>query len=132
MTNSKLVLAIGLAAATLVVFLAVTASGGALRAGLAPWPGIGAIVLATVAFVVSWKQRSLLVAGLLAESGVTGIIAGIINTAFFAVIMFPGPIIGAIIGVVILGLGVAKGIESVQAWRSKTTGASRRSLRATW
>jgi hypothetical protein len=81
---------------------------------------------------VSWKQRSLLVAGLLAASGVTGVIAGIINTGFFPVIMFPGPILGAIIGVVILGLGVAKGIESVQAWRSKTTGASRRSLRATW
>ena len=47
MTNSKLVLAVRLAAATLVVFLAVTLSGGALRAGLAPWPGIGAIVLAT-------------------------------------------------------------------------------------
>lgn len=126
MINSKLVLAIGLAAATLVVFLAVTASGGALRAGLAPWPGIGAIVLATVAFVVSWKQRSLLVAGLLAASGVTGIIAGIINTGFLAVIVFPGPILGVIIGLVILGLGVAKGIESVQAWRSKTTGAIRR------
>ena len=113
MTNSKLVLAIGLAAATLVVFLAVTASGGALRAGLAPWPGIGVIILATAAFVVSSKQKSLLVAGLLAASGVTGIIAGIINTGFFAVIMFPGPILGAIIGVMILGLGVAKGIESV-------------------
>ena len=126
MTNSKLVLAIGLAAATLLVFLAVTASGGALRAGLAPWPGIGAIVLATAAFVVSSKQKSLLVSGLLGASGVTGIIAGMINTEFFTVIMFPGPILGAIIGVVILGLGVAKGIESVQAWRSKTTGASRR------
>jgi hypothetical protein len=75
MTNSKLVLAVGLAAATLVVFLAVILSVGALRAGLAPWPGIGAIVLATAAFVVSWKQRSLLLAGLLAASGVTGIIA---------------------------------------------------------
>jgi hypothetical protein len=125
MTNSKLVLAILLAAATLVLFLAVTASGGALRAGLAPWPGIGAIVLATAAFVVSWKQRSYLVAGLLAASGVTGIIAGMINTEFFAVIMFPGPILGAIIGVVILGLGLAKGIETVQAGRSKTRGAAR-------
>ena len=119
MTNSKLVLAIGLAAATLVVFLAVTLSGGALRAGLAPWPGIGAIVLATAAFVVSWKQRSLLVSGLLAASGVTGIIAGIINTELLAVIVFPGPILGVIIGLVILGLGVAKGIESVQAWRRR-------------
>jgi hypothetical protein len=125
MTNSKLVLAVGLAAATLVVFLAVTLSGGALRAGLAPWPGIGAIVLATAAFVVSWKQRSLLLAGLLASSGVTGIIAGVINTGYFAVIMFPGPILGAIIGVVILGLGVAKGIETLQAGRSKSRGAAR-------
>jgi hypothetical protein len=125
MTNSKLVLAILLGAATLVLFLAVTASGGALRAGLAPWPGIGAIVLATAAFVVSWKQRSYLVAGLLAASGVTGIIAGMTNTEFFAVIMFPGPILGAIIGVVILGLGLAKGIETVQAGRSKTRGAAR-------
>ena len=125
MMNSRLVLAVGLAAATLVVFLAVTLSGGALRAGLAPWPGIGAIVLATAAFVVSWKQRSLLLAGLLAASGVTGIIAGVINTGYFAVIMFPGPILGAIIGVVILGLGVAKGIETLQAGRSKTRGAAR-------
>jgi hypothetical protein len=125
MTNSKLVLAIGLAPAILVLFLAVTLSGGALRAGLAPWPGIGAIVLATSAFVVSWKQKSLLVAGLLAASGVTGIIAGVINTGFFAVIVFPGPILGVIIGLVILGLAVAKGIENVQAWGSKTTGAIR-------
>ncbi len=125
MTNSKLVLAVGLAAATLVVFLAVILSGGAQRAGLAPWPGIGAIVLATAAFVVSWKQRSLLLAGLLAASGVTGIIAGVINTGYFAVIMLPGPILGAIIGVVILVLGVAKGIETLQAGRSKTRGAAR-------
>ncbi len=125
MTNSKLVLAIGLAAATLVVFLAVTASGGALRAGLAPWPGIGAIVLATVAFVVSWKQRSLLVAGLLTASGLTGIIAGVINTGYFAVIAFPGPILGVIIGLGILGLGVAKGIETLQAGRSKATASPR-------
>ena len=124
-TNSKLVIGVGLAAATLVMFLAVTISGGALRAGLAPWPGIGAIVLATAAFVVSWKQRSLLLAGLLAASGLTGIIAGVTNTGYFAVIMFPGPILGAIIEVVILGLGVAKGIETLQAGRSKTRGAAR-------
>jgi hypothetical protein len=68
MTNSKLVLAVGLAAATLVLFLAATASGGALRAGLAPWPGIGAIVLARAAFVISWKQRPYLMAGLLAAA----------------------------------------------------------------
>jgi hypothetical protein len=125
MTNSKLVLAAGLAAAALVVFLAVTLSGGALRAGLAPWPGIGGIVLAAAALVVSWKQRSFLVAGLLAASGLTGIIAGVINTGYFAVIVFPGPILGVIIGLGILGLGVAKGIETLQAGRSKATAAAR-------
>lgn len=84
--------------------------------------------MATAAFVMSSKQKSLLVSGLPAASGVTGIIAGIINTGFFAVVVFPGPILGVIIGLVILGLGVAKGIESVQAWSSKTAGASRRPL----
>src|SRR5215208_975227 len=104
MTNPKNVLSVGLAAATtLVVFLTVTISGGALRAGLAPWPGIAAIVLATLAFVVSWKHRSFLVAGLLAASGVTGIIGGVINTQYFAVIVFPGPILG-----VAKGMGTAK------------------------
>jgi hypothetical protein len=115
MTNPKHVLSVGLAAATLVVFLAVTISGGALRAGLAPWPGIGAIVLATSAFVVSWKHRSFLVAGLLAASGVIGIIAGVINTEYFTVIVFPGPILGVIIGLGILGLGMAKGIRTTRA-----------------
>jgi hypothetical protein len=114
MINSKLVLAVGLAAATLVVFLAVALSGGALQTGLAPWPGIGAIVLATAAFLVSWKQRSFMVAGLLAASGLVGLIYGLIATGFFAVIVFPGPILGVIIGLGILGLGVAKGIRTAR------------------
>ncbi|MGI0019595.1 MAG: hypothetical protein ACREAY_03905 [Nitrososphaera sp.] len=121
MRNSKLVLAVGLAAATLALFLTVTASGGALRTGLAPWPGIGAIVMAMVAFIVSWKQRSFLVAGLLAASGVTGLAYGLIVTEFFAVIVFPGPVLGFIIGLGLLGLGGAKSIEAARAGRSKTT-----------
>ena len=108
-------MSVGLAAATIVGFLTVAISGGALRAGLAPWPGIGVMVLATLAFVVSWKHRSFLVAGLLAVSGVTGIIAGVINTQYFAVIVFPGPILGVIIGLGILGLGVAKGMGAAKA-----------------
>jgi len=76
--NSRIVLAAGLAAATLVLFLAVTASGGALQTGLAPWPGIGVIVMATAAFVVSWRQRSFLVAGLLAASGIVGLVYGLV------------------------------------------------------
>jgi hypothetical protein len=44
--SPKTMLAVGLAAATLVVFVVVIAMGGALRAGLAPWPGIAIAVLA--------------------------------------------------------------------------------------
>jgi len=68
--TSKTTLAVGLAAATLVVFVVVIAMGGALRAGLAPWPGIGVAVLAIAAFTVSGERRSFVVAGLLAASGV--------------------------------------------------------------
>lgn len=113
MTNSKLVLSMGLAAATLVLFLAVIASGGALRAGLAPWPGIGAIVMAVAAFVISWKQKSFLLAGLLAASGLVGLIYGLIATDFSSVEL-RGPIFGIIIGLPILGLGVAKGIRTAR------------------
>jgi hypothetical protein len=123
MANSKLILAVGLAAATLVLFLAVIASGGALRAGLAPWPGIGAIAMATAAFVVLWKQRSYLVARVLAASGLVGLIYGLITTEFLAVIVLPGPILGVIIGIWIFGLGVAKGIEAARSGSKTATSA---------
>ena len=56
MVSSKTMLAVGLAAVTLVVFVIVIAMGGALRAGLAPWPGIGVAVLAIAAFALSGAQ----------------------------------------------------------------------------
>lgn len=120
MKKVKLALAAGLAAATLVLFLAVIASGGALRAGLAPWPGIGAIIMAAAAFALSRKQRSFLVAGLLSASGLVGVIYGLM-AADFSSVEFRGPIFGIIIGLPILGLGVAKGIEAARAERSKAT-----------
>jgi hypothetical protein len=121
MINSRIVLASGLSAATLVLFLAVTASGGALQTGLAPWPGIGVIVMAAAAFVVSWRQRSFLVAGLLAASGIVGLVYGLIVTGFLALVVFPGPILGVIIGIGLTGLGAAKGIEAIHVGRSQTT-----------
>lgn len=124
MTNPRLALSVGLAAATLVLFLAVIAIGGALRAGLAPWPGMGAIVMSAAAFAMSWKQESFLVAGLLAASGLVGLIYGLIATEFFASVAFRGPIFGVIIGLPILGLGVAKGIEAARAGISKTATAA--------
>jgi hypothetical protein len=115
-TNLKLVLAVGLAAATLVLFLINTIAGVAvLRAGLGPVLGISAIVLAVAAFVLSLKQRSFLVAGLLAASGIIFMIPALIATGYLAVIVFPGPIYGVIFGLAILGLGVAKGVGTARA-----------------
>jgi hypothetical protein len=107
MPNPRLVVAVGLAAATLALLLAVIAAGGALWAGLAPWPGIGAVVMAVAAFVLSGKQGSFLVAGLLAASGVVALAYGLIRTELLAAVTFPGPVFGIIIGLPILALGVA-------------------------
>jgi hypothetical protein len=111
-TNSKLLLAVGLAGATFAFVLANTVSGVVLRTGLVPELGIGAIPLAVAALVVSWNQRSYLVAGLLAASGIIGMIPGLIATGYLSVIVFPGPIYGVIYGLGIFGLGAAKGIRT--------------------
>ena len=117
MTHPRLVFAVSLAAATLALFLAVIAVGGALRAGLAPWPGIAVVVMATAAFVLSRDQGSFLVAGLLAASGVVGLVYGLVSTEFLTAVTFPGPVFGVIVGLPVLGLGVAKGVETARAGR---------------
>lgn len=112
MANSRFCLSVRLASGALVLFLATIAAGGALQAGLAPWPGIGVILLTAASFALSRRRRSFLLAGLLSATGAVGVIYGLIVTELFAIIVFPGPIIGVIIGIVVLGLGVAKGIEA--------------------
>ena len=87
--------------------------------GLAVVVVISAIVLATAAFIVSGNQRSFVLAGLLAASGVIVMILPLANMNF----EIPGPIIGVVVGLAILGLGVAKGIRSAMP----TTVAARRS-----
>jgi hypothetical protein len=113
-TNSKLLLAVGLAGATFALVLANTVSGVVLRTGLVSELGLGAIPLAVGAFAVSWNQRSFLVAGLLAASGIIGMIPGLIATGYLSVIMFPGPIYGVIYGLGIFGLGAAKGVRTAK------------------
>lgn len=119
MTNARLVLAVSLAAATLALFLAVIAVGGALRAGLAPWPGVAVVVMATAAYVLSGRQGwgSFLVAGLLAASGAVGLVYGLVATEFLTAASFPGPVFGVILGLPLLGLGVAKGVATARAGR---------------
>jgi hypothetical protein len=115
MTDPRLALAVGLAAATLALFLAVIAVGGALRAGLAPWPGIAVVVMATAALTLSWERGSFLVAGLLAASGLVGLVYGLVATEFLMAATFPGPVFGVIIGLPILGLGVALAVKTARA-----------------
>jgi hypothetical protein len=133
-TNSKHILSVGLAAATLIAVMPFFAgsvlllqpSHAQLAAQIGLVPGVGpawfvpvvpisTIVLATAAFAVSWNQRSHLVAGLLAASGIIFTLAALVATGYFALIAVPGPILGVIIGLGILGLGVAKGMIAARA-----------------
>jgi hypothetical protein len=86
-------------------------SAGMAAAGLAAVVLMSVIPLAAAAFVISWKQRSFVVAGLLAASGIILMILPLANMNF----VIPGPIIGVLVGLVILGLGVAKGIRTARA-----------------
>jgi hypothetical protein len=118
MTNKKLVTGLVLAAAALALVLP-NLVGGIAVLGIAVGTAlnISSIVLSAVAFAVSWKQRSYLVAGLLTATGVIYMIPGLIALASinFAVIVVPGPILGVIFGLCILGLGVAKGVRTTRA-----------------
>jgi hypothetical protein len=78
--------------------------------GLAVNVVAGAITFAIAAFVISWKQRSYLVAGLLTASGIILMTLPLANMNF----VIPGPIIGVAVGLAILGLGVAKGIRTAR------------------
>jgi hypothetical protein len=118
MIRSRTGLAIGLAVATLAVFVVVIAMGGALQAGLAPWPGIAVAVLATSAFAVSREHKSFAVAGLLAVSGVVGLVYALLRTEFLTETSFPGPIFGIILGIPLLGLAAAEAVGANQDRRS--------------
>jgi hypothetical protein len=116
-TNSKLLLAVGLAAATFALVLTVVVGGPAVlqQAGVAMAFVMSAIALAVAAFVMSWKQKSFPVAGLLAASGAILMIPGLIATGYLSIIIFPGPILGVIFGLIIFALGVAKGIRTARS-----------------
>jgi hypothetical protein len=86
---------------------------GLAAGGLAVVVVMGAITFAIAAFVISWKQRSFAIAGLLTASGIILMIPPLANMNF----VFPGPIIGVAVGLAIFGLGVAKGIVTARAVR---------------
>jgi hypothetical protein len=111
MTNLKHVFGMVLSAAALALVLP-NLAGGIVVLGLATGTtlNLGAIALSAAAFVLSWNRRSYLITGLLTAAGVIYMIPALIALASinFAVIVFPGPILGVIFGLVIFGLGIAK------------------------
>lgn len=86
-----------------------------LVAGIAAIIGISTIVFAVAAFVISLKRRSYLVGGLLAAAGLAFMVPAVAALGDFSVIVFPGPILGVIFGLLISGLGAAKLIGTARA-----------------
>jgi hypothetical protein len=117
MKDLKFVIGVGLAAATLVLCFVNAVGNVALITKVGPTPVLSlvSIVLASAAFIVSWKIRSYLVAGLLAAGGIIFMVPALNAMGYsFEVIIFPGPILGIIFGLAILGLGMTIGIRSAR------------------
>ena len=134
MTNLKHGFSVGLAATTLLATLPFFIGGALLyvpglappivQAGIVPGTGpawfvpvvpLGVLGLATASYIISRGQRSFIVAGLLVLSGILLMVPSLIATGNLAFIVVPGPILGVIIGLGILGLGVAKSIRTARS-----------------
>ena len=120
MTNSKLRLAQGLAIAATIAILINTFGG------LPPTPlrllfAVTGVLLAAAAFGVSWGQKSVIISALLLISGTLVTVNAIIATRSFSILVFPGPIIGVILGLVLLALGIAKSLSTATKIRTEAT-----------
>jgi hypothetical protein len=126
MPNSRLVIAQVLAGVTLAIVLTMIIAGpdvilrvfvqafGTTADTSGQIGSMVLLVLSAAAFVFSLKRRSFLVAGLLVASGVVSVIYSVIVISMMANMGHSGhsPIHLVWDGLVILGLGVAKGIET--------------------
>ena len=124
--NSRLVIAQVLAGVTLAIVLTMITAGpdvmlrvfvqafGTTADTSGQIGSVVLLVLSAAAFVFSLKRRSFLVAGLLVASGVVSVIYSVIVISMMANMGHSGhsPIHLVWDGLVILGLGVAKGIET--------------------
>lgn len=73
--------------------------------------------MATAAFALSWERGPYVVAVLLVASGTVGVACGLVATELLRAAAFPGPVFGVIIGLPVLGLGVATGVQTARAAR---------------
>lgn len=120
--NAKLAIGLATAGASLVLLLANAIGGAAVVvAGLAPVLVITGMALATAAFAVSYRQKSYAVSGLLAAAGVALFVPALMATGYFAVVVIPGPILGVLFGLYVIGLGAAKG--AISAKKTQTVAA---------
>jgi hypothetical protein len=124
--NSRLVIARVLAGVTLAIVLTIIIVGpdvtlrvfvqafGTTADTSGQIGSVVLLVLSAAAFVFSLKRRSFLVAGLLVASGVISVIYSVIVISMMANTGHSGhsPIHLVWDGLVILGLGVAKGLET--------------------
>lgn len=120
MTNSKLRLAQGLAIAATIAILINTFGG------LPPTPvrllfAVTGVLLAAAAFGVSWGQKSVLISALILISGTLVTVNAIIATRNVSILVFPGPIIGVILGLILLALGIAKSLSTATKIRTEAT-----------
>jgi hypothetical protein len=95
-------------------------------AGLPPTPvrllfAVTGVLLAAAAFGVSWGQKSVLISALLLISGTLVTVNAIIATRNFSILVFPGPLIGVILGLVLLALGIAKSLSTATKIRTEAT-----------
>jgi hypothetical protein len=120
MTNSKLRLAQGLAIAATIAIL-INSFGGLPPTPLRLLFAVTGVLLAAAAFGVSWGQKSVLISALLLISGTLVTVNAIIATRNVSILVFPGPIIGVILGLVLLALGIAKSLSTATKIRTEAT-----------
>lgn len=77
-------------------------------------PGLIALASSVAAFSLSWKRRSYLVAGLLTAAGILYTVHLGPFLGDHSIITIVGPVIGIIIGHVILALGLVIGVGSAK------------------
>jgi hypothetical protein len=86
--------------------------------------GLPTLALSAAAFALSWKRPSIIVPIMLIVTGASMVWDGItIGTRYLTILVLPGPVIGLIYGVIVLALGVAKGIMTGVAMKATATTA---------